>query len=140
MAAATYNHQRMVAGGLLQKLPALKDRVGVMIKEDGTLIQKLDGVEYTGAESEMIRQANALFGGKNVMTAMTGLMGIEKQDALRLIYGARGAVERARSGSTSAPRTPPKARGGPSAPYPDGTRLDGPDGEYVVKNGVPVKV
>lgn len=97
MAAAAYNHQRMVAGGLLQKLPALKDRVGVMIKEDGTLIQKLDGVEYTGAESEMIRQANALFGGRNILTAMTDLSGIEKIDALRLIYGARTAVERARS-------------------------------------------
>jgi hypothetical protein len=141
IAAAAYNHQRMVAGGLFQKLPALKDRVGVMIKEDGTLIQKLDGVEYTGAESDMIRQANALFGGRNILTAMTDLSGIEKTDALRLIYGARTAVERARS-APAAPkaRSASTGRTAPSSPYPDGTILEGPGGaEYVVQNGVPVK-
>jgi hypothetical protein len=138
---------RVLAGRVKTKNPALHAKVNY--NRDEVLLPFITPKpEFVGklskAELNDIAHFNSVLGKKNVLKAVRAYGGFSgDKEAWDYIWQMEGPVIDARAAVVqpvreSATTVAPQATGG--APYPDGTILEGPDGEYIVRGGRPVKL
>lgn len=150
VAAGADNSIRVLLGGMFRKMPSLQGKVDVtyMPKSGAVFLPK---GELSPTEQAVLARYNKAVNIPMLTKALQAYGGFKNPEEAWSFIGsvskpareARAAATAPKPASASTGRTGASGGGSKPAsksPYPDGTKLQGPDGMYVVQNGVPVKV
>lgn len=149
VAAGADNSIRVLLGGMYRKMPSLRGKVDVTYMPTKGAVFLPKG-ELTPTEAATLARYNKAVNIPMLTKALQQYGGFKTaEEAWSFIGAVSKPAREARAAATPAkPAKPSQGRTGASggtsgasstAPYPDGTRLQGPDGTYVVRNGQPVK-
>ncbi len=144
VAAAASNSYVVLGRSMKTKYPTLAGKVDVnfdapggqpFVLKAGVKPESLTVVERQGLTAYN-RAANAPL----VQKVVQRLLGLKSPtESAMVLRNTFAQGQSAAKTASAARRASPAPSGGGSSPYPDGTRLQGPDGVYVVRGGQPVK-